>query len=203
MLKSLRSKFIPSSTPAPSELDGSSTAPTLDDGIVTAEKVTQLDAKAPAAAVDEAVDHAVDRARPNEAAQDGVTQAEAITLSWTKTSLGAAYVLYVQIRCIQEAGNWLSIPSMFLLYFVNAFQSSITSNLSAFVTSGFESHSLIPVIYVVSSVMAAATYMPVARILNLWDRSIGFLVMASFATLGLVLSATCKTIAEYCASQVN
>lgn len=92
---------------------------------------------------------------------------------------------------------------MFLLYFVNAFQSSITGNLSAFVTSGFESHSLIPVIYVTSSVMAAATYMPVAKILNLWDRSVGFLVMASFATLGLVLSATCQSVAEYCASQVS
>jgi hypothetical protein len=95
MLKSLRTKFLPSSNSTPSELDGSSTTPTLDHGITTAEKVTQLDSKAPTAAVDEAVDHAVDRARPNEAAQDGVTQAEAITLSWTKTSLGAAYVLYV------------------------------------------------------------------------------------------------------------
>lgn len=92
---------------------------------------------------------------------------------------------------------------MWLLYFVNAFQSSITGNLSAYVTSGFESHSLIPVITVVSSVMAAATYMPLAKILNLWDRSIGFLIMAFFATLGLILSATCTDIAIYCAAQVG
>src|SRR4051812_13970361 len=82
--------------------------------------------------------------------------------------------------------------SMWLLYFVNAFQSSITGNLSAYVTSGFESHSLIPTISVVSSVMSAATYMPLAKILNLWDRSIGFLVMVLFSILGLVLSATCS-----------
>ncbi|RYZ56283.1 MAG: hypothetical protein EOP49_00770 [Sphingobacteriales bacterium] len=30
---------------------------------------------------------------PNEAAQDGVTQAEAITLSWNKTSMIATYAL--------------------------------------------------------------------------------------------------------------
>ncbi|GMF68143.1 unnamed protein product [Aspergillus oryzae] len=84
---------------------------------------------------------------------------------------------------------------MWLLYFVNAFQSSITGNLSAYVTSGFESHSLIPTISVVSSVMSAATYMPLAKILNLWDRSIGFLVMVLFSILGLVLSATCSNIA--------
>ncbi len=92
---------------------------------------------------------------------------------------------------------------MFLLYFVNAFQSSITSNLSAFITSGFESHSLIPVIYIVSSVMSSATYMPLAKILNVWDRSIGFLIMVVFATVGLVLSATCTGITTYCISQVG
>ncbi|KAE8368917.1 major facilitator superfamily domain-containing protein [Aspergillus caelatus] len=121
---------------------------------------------------------------PDDAAQDGVAQAEAITLTWNKWSLGSAYVL------------------MWLLYFVNAFQSSITGNLSAYVTSGFESHSLIPTISVVSSVMSAATYMPLAKILNLWDRSIGFLVMVLFSILGLVLSATCSNIATYCAAQV-
>lgn len=92
---------------------------------------------------------------------------------------------------------------MWLINFVNAFQSSITANLSAYVTSGFESHSLIPVISVVSSVMAAATYMPLAKVLNLWDRSIGFLIMAVFMTIGLVLSATCTNIAIYCAAQVG
>ncbi|KAL3439429.1 major facilitator superfamily domain-containing protein [Aspergillus tetrazonus] len=129
------------------------------------------------------IEHNVSTEDP-EAAQDGVKQAEAITMVWSKKALVAAYIL------------------MFLLYFVNAFQSSITSNLSAFVTSGFESHSLIPVIYIVSSVMSSATYMPLAKILNVWDRSIGFLIMVAFATLGLVLSATCTDIMTYSISQV-
>ncbi|KAJ9191277.1 hypothetical protein DTO164E3_8904 [Paecilomyces variotii] len=160
--------------------DSASPGPTGDHELATADTLTKTESKLPAEKVDDAVNDQL----PDESAQNGVTQAEAITLSWTKTSLGAAYIL------------------MFLLYFVNAFQSSITSNLSAYVTSGFESHSLIPVIYVVSSVMSAATYMPVAKILNLWDRSLGFLLMAVFATVGLILSATCTGIATYCASQV-
>ncbi|KAI5360174.1 putative major facilitator superfamily, MFS transporter superfamily [Septoria linicola] len=123
-------------------------------------------------------------AAPDTTAQDGVTAAEAITLTWTKTSLGAAYIL------------------MWLLYFVNGFQASITGNLSAYITSEFAAHSLLPVISVVSSVMGAATYMPLAKILNLFDRSIGFLVMVAFATLGLILSATCSSIETYCAAQV-
>ncbi|EIN11845.1 MFS general substrate transporter [Punctularia strigosozonata HHB-11173 SS5] len=91
---------------------------------------------------------------------------------------------------------------MFGLYMVNAFQSSITGNLSAYITSGFESHSLIPVIAIVSNVMSAASYMPVAKVLNLWDRSVGLAVMTAFATLGLILSATCNDIGTYCAAQV-
>jgi hypothetical protein len=92
---------------------------------------------------------------------------------------------------------------MWLLYFVNAFQFSITGNLSAYVTSGFQSHSLIPIINIVSSAMSAATYMPVAKIINLWDRSIGFLIMAMFMTIGLVLSAASTSIGVYCAAQVG
>ncbi|KAK2814056.1 hypothetical protein FQN50_000460 [Emmonsiellopsis sp. PD_5] len=121
---------------------------------------------------------------PDEKAQNGVMQAEAMTLIWTKKSLALAYIL------------------MWCVYCVNAFQNSITGNLSAYVTSGFESHSLIPVISIVSSAMSSATYMPLAKILNLWDRSVGFLLMTVIATIGLILSATCHNIATYCAAQV-
>lgn len=60
-----------------------------NDELITAETITKAESKLPAEVVDQAVNQQV----PDEAAQSGVTQAEAITLSWTKTSLGAAYVL--------------------------------------------------------------------------------------------------------------
>ncbi|KAH0360060.1 putative MFS siderophore transporter MirB-like protein, partial [Aureobasidium melanogenum] len=121
---------------------------------------------------------------PNEDAQAGVTQAEAITLSWTKSSMIATYAL------------------MWSIYCVNAFQSNITSNLSPYITSGFEAHSLLPVISIISSIMGAATYMPLAKVLNLWDRTVGLLLMLVFFLLGLILSATCNGIGTYCAAQV-
>ncbi|KAF2653081.1 putative MFS siderophore transporter [Lophiostoma macrostomum CBS 122681] len=117
-------------------------------------------------------------------AQDGVRKVEAMTLTWTKSSLAVAYIF------------------MFLLYFVNAFQSSITGNLTAYVLSGFEAHSLIPVISIVSNVMCAAAYLPVAKLLNVWGRPQGFLIMASLSTLGLILMATTKDVQTYCAAQV-
>lgn len=91
---------------------------------------------------------------------------------------------------------------MWLTYAVNAFQSSITGNLSAFITSGFEAHSLIPTISIVSNILSAVAYMILAKILNLWDRTYGYIAMATFATIGLILSATCKDIYTYCAAQV-
>jgi MFS family permease len=91
---------------------------------------------------------------------------------------------------------------MWFLYLTNAFQSSITSNLTPYVTSGFEEHSLLTVITIVSNSMAAAVYIPTAKLLDLWGRAEGFAVMVCFATLGLVLMAVCKSLATFCAAQV-
>ncbi|OTA55134.1 putative MFS siderophore transporter [Hypoxylon sp. EC38] len=121
---------------------------------------------------------------PTDSAQDGVKAIEAITVSWSKSSLIIVYIC------------------MWLIYFVNAFQSSTTSNLTAYVVSGFDQHSLIPVISIVSNAMCAACTMPVAKILNLFDRSKGFLAMGVLAVIGLILMATCTNIAIYCAAQV-
>ena len=92
---------------------------------------------------------------------------------------------------------------MWFLYFVNGMQSNITGNLNAYVTSGFDQHSLIPVIGIVTNVMAAASYLPIAKMLDIWGRSEGFLVMAILATVGLILMATTQNIANYCAAQVS
>lgn len=92
--------------------------------------------------------------------------------------------------------------SMFLLYFVNAFQASILSNLVPFATSAFETHSLLTVIYIVSNSMTAAVYIPLAKMLDLWGRAEGFLLMVAFATLGLIMMAASNGLPTFCAAQV-
>jgi hypothetical protein len=67
---------------------------------------------------------------------------------------------------------------MWLLYFVNGFQSSILSNLTPYVTSEWEEHSLLTVISIVSSCMSAATYIPMAKILDIWGRAEGFALVS-------------------------
>lgn len=92
---------------------------------------------------------------------------------------------------------------MFLLYFINYFQQSISSSLDPYITSDFESHSLVPLIGVISSVMGAATYMPLSKILNMFDRWVGFALMVALATLGLIMTASCDSIGTYCAATVR
>lgn len=109
--------------------------------------------------------------------QPGVQAIEAITISWTKPWLITAYACF-----------WC-------LYCVNAFQSSITGNLSPYILSDFSEAPLVTVIYTVSSALAGALLMPIARMLNLWDRGNGFLVMVTIALLGLIISAACTNVA--------
>ncbi|KAF7955575.1 hypothetical protein EAE96_004501 [Botrytis aclada] len=121
---------------------------------------------------------------PTETAQRGVQEVEAVALTWTKSMLIAVFI------------------NMWLLYFVNAMQSSICYNLIPFATSAFESHSLITVINIVANAMTAAIYIPLAKMLDLWGRAEGFLLMVLFSTIGLIMMAACNSIATFCAAQV-
>lgn len=122
--------------------------------------------------------------QPSADAQRGVQDVEAVTLTWSKPTLIAVFI------------------NIWLLYFVNAFQSSILYNLIPYVTSDFQSHSLVNVIYIVANAISAAVYIPLAKVLDIFGRAEGFLIMATFATLGLVLMAACNNLPTFCAAYV-
>lgn len=90
-----------------------------------------------------------------------------------------------------------------MIYWVNGLNNNFTANLSPYVTSGFESHSLLSVITVITSVAGAACPMPIAKVLNLWDRTVGMAIMIVIAIMGLIMMAACNNIATYCAAQVS
>ena len=92
---------------------------------------------------------------------------------------------------------------MWLIYFVNGLNNNFTLNLGPYITSGFEGHSLLSVISVVTSVMGASCLLPIAKVLNLWDRTLGMCIMIVIAIMGLIMMATCNNIATYCAAQVS
>ncbi|KAI6758571.1 hypothetical protein HG530_010811 [Fusarium avenaceum] len=123
-------------------------------------------------------------ALPAEDVTEGVRNMEAITLVWTKSSLIGLFI------CI-----WF-------VYLLNAFQSSTVGSLVPYVTSSWGDHSLLNVIDVVASSMTAAVFIPLAKLLDLWGRAEGYLLMVAFAELGLILMATSTNLTIYCAANV-
>ncbi|OJJ42665.1 hypothetical protein ASPZODRAFT_137047 [Penicilliopsis zonata CBS 506.65] len=116
--------------------------------------------------------------------QRGVQDVEAVTITWSKGMLIAVFV------------------NIWFLYFVNAFQSTITTSLNPYVTSSFQAHSLSAVPTALGDAFAAATYLPIAKMMDVWGRAEGFLLMVICATIGLVLMAACNSFEIYCAANV-
>lgn len=51
--------------------------------------------------------------------------------------------------------------------------------------------------------MTAATYIPLAKVMDVWGRAEGFLVMVVFSTLGLILMAASQNLSVFCAAYVR
>ncbi|BCS28336.1 uncharacterized protein APUU_61384A [Aspergillus puulaauensis] len=122
--------------------------------------------------------------RPTENTQRGVQGVEAVTLSWSKRTLISVFI------------------NIWLLYFVNAMQSNIINNLTPYITSQYESHSLLNTIYIVADSITAAVYIPLAKVLDVWGRAEGFLMMTVLATAGLIMMAGCHNLPTFCAAYV-
>ncbi|KAI9255095.1 major facilitator superfamily domain-containing protein [Phascolomyces articulosus] len=169
----------------PAVFGTSTTKPTEDT--IPNEKQKELDAESAVSSPtqdDNEQTQQSEEERPDNEAQRGVQRAEAVTLTWSKPTLIAVFI------------------NVWLLYFVNAMQSSVSYSLIPFVTSSFSSHSLLNVIYIVANAMSAATYVPLAKVIDVWGRAEGYFIMCTFATLGLILMATCHNLATFCAAHV-
>ncbi|KAF2171431.1 hypothetical protein M409DRAFT_18548 [Zasmidium cellare ATCC 36951] len=117
-------------------------------------------------------------------AQPGVQNIEAVTISWTRTALGIAYILI-----------WLT-------YFVEGMLSGTQAALLPYVTSAFAEHSLTPTVSVVSSVIGGCTNFTIAKILDVFGRPQGYLVCIIIATVGLIMMAACREVEAYAAAMV-
>jgi MFS family permease len=116
--------------------------------------------------------------------QAGVQKVEAITITWTRSSLIVAYI------------------AIWLVYFAQGIITGITATLLPYVTSAFAEHSLIPTTGVLSQVIGGVTNLAIAKILDILGRPHGFMLCVVFSTIGLITSAVCNSVEAYAASQV-
>ncbi|KAK4235380.1 siderophore iron transporter mirB [Achaetomium macrosporum] len=117
-------------------------------------------------------------------AQAGVQDVEAFAKVWTKTHLILAYIT---IWCI---------------FFVDAMQQGMSTSLTPYVTSAFQSHSLTAATSIFSSLIGGLFKLPLAKILDIWGRPQGFIVMMVCLTIGLAMMAGCNNVETYAAGQV-
>ncbi|KAH8658408.1 MFS general substrate transporter [Xylariales sp. PMI_506] len=114
----------------------------------------------------------------------GVQQADAINLVWSRTALLLAYLF------------------IFLCSFAQALQWQILSNLTPYITSEFSSHSLIPTIEIVSSILSGVLKLPISTFIDGWGRPQGLAVMVVVSATGLTLLAASQNIQTYAAARV-
>jgi MFS family permease len=74
--------------------------------------------------------------------------------------------------------------------------------LNPYITSSFGKHGLLNVVSILSTVLSGATKLTLAKIVDIWGRIEGFIVMLLIVTIGLIMKATCQTIEVYVGAHV-
>lgn len=70
----------------------------------------------------------------------------------------------------------------------------INSNLEPYVTSSFSKHGLTATTGVMASIFAGASRLPLAKIVNIWGRVEGFILVNLLCSFGLLLMAVCESL---------
>ncbi|KAM0717550.1 hypothetical protein Q7P37_007402 [Cladosporium fusiforme] len=120
----------------------------------------------------------------DEDAQMGVKKAQATTLTWTKTSV------LTTLACI-----WFYTLA-------GGFRAALNGTMTPYATSSFGAHSMLTIVNAMASALTAACYIPVAKVLDLWGRAEGFMVMVSMLVLGLILQAGAQNLVTLCVGRV-
>lgn len=115
--------------------------------------------------------------------QDGVKRVEAITQAWTMKALFITGVF------------------IYICSFVNSMQQQITGNLGVYVTSSFMLHSLYSTTSVLSGVISGVSKFPICKIIDIWGRVEGFILMTFLTVIGLIMMAACQNVETYAAAQ--
>ncbi|KAI9150686.1 MFS siderochrome iron transporter [Paramyrothecium foliicola] len=116
--------------------------------------------------------------------QGGVQRVRAITTAWSKWSL-------ISMFCL-----------LYLITFVDFLQNAIDAALNPYITSSFGAHGLLNVGSILSSILGAVAPLPLAKVIDIWGRVEGFVVMVIICLVGMVMKATCYDIQQYVAAHV-
>jgi hypothetical protein len=89
-----------------------------------------------------------------------------------------------------------------VINFLDALQQGSTGLLTPYVYSDFALHSLTATAGILSGLIGGLVKLPLAKVIDIWGRPQGFIIMVAFQTIGLIMMAACKNVETYCAAQV-
>lgn len=116
--------------------------------------------------------------------QDGVKAIEAISMTWTKWGLIAAYF------------------SIFLMAFTTSLEGQVTYSVVPFATSSFQTHSLISTVYTIQGVVNAVIKAPMAKIADVFGRLEAFSICILFYILGYIQMAVSSNVETFASAQI-
>ncbi|KAI3336587.1 siderophore iron transporter mirC [Xylariaceae sp. AK1471] len=116
--------------------------------------------------------------------QEGVKAIEAISMTWSKWGLIAAYF------------------SIFLMAFTTSLEGQVTYSVVAFATSSFSSHSLIATVYVIQGIVNAVIKPPMAKIADVFGRLEAFTICIVLYVLGYIQMAASANVQTFAAAQI-
>ncbi|KAI0025922.1 MFS general substrate transporter [Xylariomycetidae sp. FL0641] len=114
--------------------------------------------------------------------QEGVEQVEAIVTVWSKELLLVMFVL------------------LYLMTFVDMLLSTVQGNLVPYITSAFDSHGLLSTTSVVATIIGGVCNLFIAKIIDIWGRCEGFVIMVVLIVIGMIMKATCTSVEMYAAA---
>ncbi len=117
-------------------------------------------------------------------AQLGVQKAEAAALVWSRPAMIGTYF-------------WI-----WVCFFMLALQQNILGNVTYYAYSSFQTAPQLGTAYILTSVIGAVVKLPIAKLLNVWGRSEGFMVFVGVYLLGMIIIASCNGPDGYAAGYV-
>ncbi|KAF2679633.1 MFS general substrate transporter [Lentithecium fluviatile CBS 122367] len=120
----------------------------------------------------------------NAEVQAGVKRIEAVSKSWTKTSLIIAYV------------------TLLLIANVTSLEIQVTSLLTPYATSAFQQHSLVSTVTVIQGVVSAVIKPPMGKIADVFGRLESFMITIFLYTIGYIQQAASNNVKTFASAQI-
>lgn len=85
---------------------------------------------------------------------------------------------------------------------MDSLQQQITGVLTPYVTSSFALHSLTATTGILAQIIGGLSKLPLAKVLDVWGRPQGFIIMVVLLTIGIIMMAATDSVEMYAAAQV-